>query len=946
MRNNNYPIVNPFCPQNPSILEQISILNTATSQPPAMNMFDILAQHLKPSTEPNANLTFPNNNAATADSDFLAVFTKALLSQAISAGSSTLPQLNTSTPPQLNPVTSAFSSTPTSSDYSGFSGMPTPTSSQATSSPANVSSPSSKSQANSNLLQIGWPSSAKRSAPSDMITAAVQPRSSTLGEKRMHTFAVPALPNHYVKRPRLEKQPSSTNAAAVVAAVAAAVSASSGPGDTISNPPNPFYDVGAPGPIRHQPQQMVAPHHPYDHVSLHSSGLPQTEEQQQGLYDSLAAAAVLASGVPPPPSSMYYYDTMQQQWPNQGWHSSNAAQFAAAYAQFPQQPIPPALNHVHGPTIPQQNSFPLSNGFQPFESFYGSRPSQAGPSGGFFDLANYSNANPGSSVPSRFHASQPMTIPRNSLFLAMTEDPRRLSQEKMAEYLVDREKYDCVIAIFHAKVAQKSYGNEKRFFCPPPCIYLMGGGWKRKKELFDEMYKRYRENVCQQLESATSEDEINNLNDTVSKLPETQNTELCSFIGIGPPTDQERQPLDFSMGKDYCAAKSLFISDSDKRKYFSLVTNMFYTTGQDVGSFTSQRIKVISKPSKKKQSMKSTDCKYLCIASGTKVALFNRLRSQTVSTRYLHVENGAFHASSTKWGAFTIHLVDENTDSESLNFTVKDGYIYYGAVVKLVDSVTGVALPNMRIRKVDKQTVFLDQPVSQEEPVSQLHKCAFQMLNNERSYLCLSHDKIIQHDAIVLNELSHQINDGAAWTIISTDKAEYRFYEAMGPARHPVSPVPTITGINMNGTSEGSAMLEITGSNFGPNHKIWFGLYELETSFRSTECVMCVIPSLSEVYSHRGITYPQSDSKLNVPISIVRSDGVIYGTPNHFSYNCRTAGGIGTPLIPDPFTEHMRPSNMQPIVPQPQIERNQAEIRQYLMTNGRFPYDMPNGMPH
>ena len=224
-------------------------------------------------------------------------------------------------------------------------------------------------------------------------------------------------------------------------------------------------------------------------------------------------------------------------------------------------------------------------------------------------------------------------------------------------------------------------------------------------------------------------------------------------------------------------------------------------------------------------------CK-VCIASGTKIALFNRLRSQTVSTRYLYCENDVFYASSHQWGSFYMYLVDEDDEHETRDekfnnndndneydddgdesqqamseeegaptcgygggggaatSVIKDGYIHYGSTVRLVCTVSGMSLPPLVIRKVDKSQVVLNAS----DAISQLHKCAFYVKDSDYMYLCLSQERIIQIQSTAsLKEHTKEIvNDGACWTIISTDEARYSWCESLGSPTDPVTPMPLI----------------------------------------------------------------------------------------------------------------------------------------------------------
>uniref|UniRef100_A0A8C9Z382 Recombination signal binding protein for immunoglobulin kappa J region like n=1 Tax=Sander lucioperca TaxID=283035 RepID=A0A8C9Z382_SANLU len=384
---------------------------------------------------------------------------------------------------------------------------------------------------------------------------------------------------------------------------------------------------------------------------------------------------------------------------------------------------------------------------------------------------------------------------------------------------------DQSVTILHAKVAQKSYGTEKRFFCPPPCVYISGHGWR------------------------VMQDHLKGENKSESQADTFKLMFAC--------------------------AKSLFISDQDKRKHFCLLLRLFLGNRQEVGSFQSRMIKVISKPSQKRQSMKNAD---LCISSCSRVALFNRLRSQTVSTRYLSVDRGAFIASARQWTAFTINLgMLQEQHADRGDFVPSEGFICYGRVVQLVCTESGVALPLMVIRKVNKQHAILDV----DEPVSQLHKCAFQFRDDPQSYLCLSNDTIIQHRAPSSGRDPGRVvlNDGSCWTIIGVEAVEFTFNQGPACIQTPVTPFPVMTGLEVNGGGH-VAMLEIQGDNLSPHLKVWFGNNEAETMFKSPKSLLCVVPDVSAFSDgwrclRRIIT---------VPLCLIRSDGLIYRTSFSFTY--------------------------------------------------------------
>lgn len=205
------------------------------------------------------------------------------------------------------------------------------------------------------------------------------------------------------------------------------------------------------------------------------------------------------------------------------------------------------------------------------------------------------------------------------------------------------------VIIMTSKVAQKSYGTEKRFLCPPPTTILVGSSWwtpppinKQQSETnqFQNASFYDKENVLRappnlticisgettgqqsgRIEWYSVSGTLVGQTGSSATTTNVQKTGASSAAKTSKSTEVDRESKASNedwyrntrketVGGGRCVLKRLYINDADeKRKKVECLIKVQLANGLMLGTLSSRGIKVISKPSKKRQSVKNIECK-------------------------------------------------------------------------------------------------------------------------------------------------------------------------------------------------------------------------------------------------------------------------------------------------------------------------------------------------
>ncbi|KAF7436704.1 hypothetical protein PC9H_003537 [Pleurotus ostreatus] len=431
-------------------------------------------------------------------------------------------------------------------------------------------------------------------------------------------------------------------------------------------------------------------------------------------------------------------------------------------------------------------------------------------------------ASNGPPAPPAWSPQQPLHAPMNGLPAPLAPGKRKLDDKdtedphhKIRRIVGDHVSQDpsrvmpmTTVICLHAAVAQKSYGSEKRFLCPPPVVHIEGPVWHLRS---------------QQL--------------SMSVVSEN-----------GERSFEQKAPLDNNMTASF---KFLHVTGTAKAKSFQLSLDVAEPAPNATGSesnalpgrvwasFDSAPVTIISKPSKKTAKTRNISS---CILAGGPVSLFNRINSQTVRTKYMTIDHAQLCASNVAWSAFNVNVVRRPDQANLIGAPLP---VTYGCEIVLSDTHSGIATSPLIIRKVDKGRVSPDDG----GPVSQMQKIALQRVNPDgsRHYLSAAgpipvpgtpgvipppapgisshpgtHPLLFQSPRVReelkdgVRIISDEVDDYLCWTIVGISKFQYTFFDAFGQNQTipemPITPFPTLFTAPVYRPANNA--VELTVSNF------------------------------------------------------------------------------------------------------------------------------------
>lgn len=319
---------------------------------------------------------------------------------------------------------------------------------------------------------------------------------------------------------------------------------------------------------------------------------------------------------------------------------------------------------------------------------------------------------------------------------------------RIQQYLSSHVDYSVIM--MYPQVTQRSYGREKRFMCPQPILMLFGEGWNQKRSHRRSNAMSFEVEKCA----------LGQVESTTDKFPGSTEQYNANATSVSKLHRRKSNPITRSI------FKGLFVNDV---KSFKL---NFCGTDSDSGELKFQihsgSIGVISKPSRSGTSSKDSAA---TIYSGETIALFNRVKAQTVSTRFLATsEDGKqLITRHCPWQPFRIWLRDDpkcpkvdahimpcewETPTSAAN--AKAGHpLIYDDVVVLENVTTGLTTLPLYVRRTMGRDAVVSDPdgtdKQQSEPtkdtISQLQKVAFELEAGAGCFLSLKNESVVVLDA-------------------------------------------------------------------------------------------------------------------------------------------------------------------------------------------------------